>query len=99
MDGSRAQLYNSITIIAVLGLCRLFWGGYQSVRIYKDIWKIIPWHSISGGKTGSKHSVIYDIGLHPHFEDMRVSGEGNLPLWPVRIYLRSNMILAVLNFY
>lgn len=41
MTGSRLQLINGIALIASFGVCRLVWGTYQSVNMYRDVWRTL----------------------------------------------------------
>ncbi|KAK3172663.1 hypothetical protein OEA41_005987 [Lepraria neglecta] len=41
MNGSRIQLYNGILLLIAFFGCRLAWGTYQTVHIYRDIWSRI----------------------------------------------------------
>ena len=38
LTGSRIQWYNGMVLLASFFGCRLVWGGYQSVRVYQDVW-------------------------------------------------------------
>lgn len=38
MTGSRAQWYNGMALLSVFFCCRLVWGTWQSVMVYKDMW-------------------------------------------------------------
>ena len=38
MTGSRAQWYNGMMLLSVFFCCRLVWGTWQSVIVYKDMW-------------------------------------------------------------
>lgn len=38
MTGSRAQWYNGMLLLSVFFCCRLVWGTWQSVVVYKDMW-------------------------------------------------------------
>ncbi|MCJ1306462.1 hypothetical protein MMC25_000104 [Agyrium rufum] len=41
MTGSRLQLVNGILLLISFAGCRLVWGTYQSVGMYKDVWAAI----------------------------------------------------------
>lgn len=38
MTGSRAQWYNGMMLLSVFFCCRLVWGTWQSIIVYKDMW-------------------------------------------------------------
>ena len=44
LTGSRAQLINGIALIASFGASRLVWGTYQSVNMYRDVWRALNTH-------------------------------------------------------
>ena len=98
MTGSRAQLYNGITLIVTFFGCRLVWGTYQTVLIYRDIWAAVQQPGavvVSGNSTSSTTQPSHD----PAFEVMRFAGSRTLPLWLTCTYLGSNTVLGCLNFY
>ncbi|MCJ1377351.1 hypothetical protein MMC17_000446 [Xylographa soralifera] len=39
MTGSWAQLINGVVLITTFGCSRLLWGTYQSVNLYRDVWR------------------------------------------------------------
>ncbi|MCJ1400314.1 hypothetical protein MMC11_003519 [Xylographa trunciseda] len=39
MTGSWAQLVNGVVLITTFGCSRLLWGTYQSVNMYRDVWR------------------------------------------------------------
>ena len=41
MTGSRFQLVNGIALIASFGASRLVWGSYQTVNMYRDVWRAL----------------------------------------------------------
>ncbi|KAJ5157442.1 uncharacterized protein N7482_008542 [Penicillium canariense] len=38
MTGSRAQWWNGMLLLSVFFCCRLVWGTWQSIVVYKDMW-------------------------------------------------------------
>lgn len=94
MTGSNAQIVNGIILITTFGCSRLIWGTYQSVLIYSDLWT--AWsnnYSVDNANSGSfKKGAATDI--------VKIGGqEIHLPLWLALLYLSSNTVLSVLNFY
>ena len=85
MTGSRLQLYNGVLLIAMFGLCRLVWGTYQSVNIYSDLWKMVQ--SLGSASDSSKDLV------------RQAARDEDLPLGMASVYLASNTLLIVLNYY
>lgn len=41
MTGSRVQLVNGIALIASFAASRLVWGTYQTVNMYRDVWRAL----------------------------------------------------------
>lgn len=94
MTGSTTQLINGILLLTTFGCSRLIWGTYQSVLIYHDLWT--AW--INGYAMDNATSSML---VKPASEDaIRVGGHDvSLPLWLALLYLGSNTVLSVLNFY
>ncbi|OCL08058.1 DUF887-domain-containing protein [Glonium stellatum] len=96
MTGSRAQLLNGIILIITFGCCRLLWGTYQSVLIYNDIWT--AWNSPLLFKNERNCATF----IRTNSGEAGLNGECGmhfLPTWLVIVYLGSNTVLSVLNFY
>ncbi|PHH68777.1 hypothetical protein CDD82_288 [Ophiocordyceps australis] len=85
MTGSNAQLYNGIALLFTFFSCRLVYGTYQSVRVFRDIWPAVNSHP-SPGLRGSPIMAF-------------ASEKSTVPLWLAVIYLVSNLTLNSLNFY
>ena len=45
LTGTKWQLLNGICLITSFFTCRIVWGWYQSVNIYRDIWNSLAWDS------------------------------------------------------
>lgn len=85
MTGSRAQLYNGFMLLFTFFSCRLVYGTYQSVMVFKDIWAAIDRNP---SPDLYKSSV---MGL--------ASESSTVPFWLGGVYLASNLTLNSLNFY
>ena len=96
MTGSRAQLYNGIVLITVFGFSRLVWGVYQSVWIYRDIWKALQ---SSGANHRAAPPLPSGISLQIPLGRPLQPVKHTLPVWLVYTYLGSNTMLTFLNFY
>lgn len=114
MTGSRAQWYNGMMLLGVFFSCRLIWGMWQSVLVFKDIFEIFGWarelpstmapYEIQSAIFGDR-----DIGLCLDEACIKAGTEiwsfashihkDSIPLWLVIIYLGSNLILNTLNVY
>lgn len=38
MTGSKPQLYNGVLLLTVFFFCRVVWGPYQSIKVYRDVY-------------------------------------------------------------
>ena len=90
MTGSKAQLYNGIVLLVTFGSCRLVWGVYQSVRIYQDMWKALQ--SLNGPIGQIAGDGFVDIVKE-------AMNEESLPVILAGLYVASNTLLVILNFY
>ncbi|KAI9673376.1 MAG: hypothetical protein M1817_002838 [Caeruleum heppii] len=99
LTGSRIQLYNGILLLTSFALARLVWGTYQSMRIYRDIWAALGY-----SQSGAGHRLAEDLKRMRQRGGrssgvMRFGGAEIMPLWLAVLYLSSNTLLSVLNFY
>ncbi|KAI0415319.1 TLC domain-containing protein [Xylaria grammica] len=104
MTGSRAQLYNGLVLIGTFFSCRLVWGTYQSVVIYRDLLAginqtpSVP--SLSPSADIEKDAAATDVFPARYAESMQfVTASTSVPLWLAAIYIGSNLTLNSLNFY
>ena len=86
MTGGKAQLVNGIALLVTFFGSRLVWGTYQSVKVYKDLARVLR---MPDAKAMSGHG----------FEEIQFSENHFLPLWLAYTYLASNTLLMILNFY
>ncbi|KAI0204689.1 TLC domain-containing protein [Astrocystis sublimbata] len=102
MTGSRAQLYNGLVLIATFFSCRLVWGTWQSVLVYRDLWAGINQGPdfIAGLTSLDKEGHVAISVPGRYTESMRfVTPDTEVPLWLAAVYVASNMTLNSLNFY
>lgn len=92
MTGSRPQFYNGIILITVFGLCRLVWGTYQSISIYRDLWKAVQHLNSPDLASVGKDDAIGQLARDAYNDE-------SLPMILAGVYLASNTLLIVLNFY
>ncbi|KAF4632770.1 hypothetical protein G7Y89_g5356 [Cudoniella acicularis] len=85
MTGSKAQLYNGFALISVFFSCRIVWGAYSSVNIYRDVWNALHFDPNSKLSTND--------------EMMRFGRDRSLPMWLVVLYLGGHITLQVLNVF
>ena len=81
---------NGIVLVAAFFGCRLAWGTYQSIKIYMDIFALSTASGDQDAELFSKEQTLKDTYLFD---------TNQLPWWLVAVYLGSNTLLAVLNFY
>lgn len=86
MTGTKAQLYNGLTLLVVFFCCRLVWGAYSSVNIYRDVWNALHFDA-----AGAKPST--NPGM------MQFSGERRLQMWLVALYMGGHVTLQALNVF
>ncbi|KAI4758615.1 DUF887-domain-containing protein [Aureobasidium sp. EXF-3400] len=109
MTGSIYQLINGIVLITTFFFCRLIWGSYNSVLVFRDVWTAMQ----NGGVVGLDDNLGLKYGLDQSMsavtpqsqpytgsEDiMRFAGSRTLPAWLALSYLASNIVLNLLNWY
>lgn len=85
MTGTKAQLYNGLTLLVVFFCCRLVWGAYSSLNIYRDVWNALQFDAHE--KPSTKIAM------------MRFGGERRLPMWLVVLYMGGHVTLQALNVF
>lgn len=98
MTGSKAQLYNGIALIVTFAGCRLCWGSYQSIAVFRDIWTAMqtPGTVVN---MAQEHNATIIASTDPKREVMRFANEETIPVWLAASYLLSNITLNTLNWY
>src|SRR5947208_2485279 len=89
LTGSKLQLYNGIALIATFFCCRVLWGNYQSIFIYRDLWKALQAGSVDLVHTGDP---VFAYRKNPdlYFEHL---DKMTLSRWYAGIYAGSNTVL------
>lgn len=100
MTGSRLQFINGILLLLTFMSCRLFWGTYQSIRVFSDIWT--AYHAgpvvFLDPDTKSFPNATAADAAEP--SDLLAFAQGqSVPLWLASTYLASNLILNGLNWF
>jgi len=100
MTGSRAQLYNGIALLFTFFSCRLVWGTYQSVVVYRDMWRSIN-NSPDAGYVAAAAAHSHNATLaDPNANPMAfVTEAAPMPVWLVGVYVVSNLVLNTLNWF
>ncbi|KAM0517913.1 hypothetical protein ACHAQF_003875 [Verticillium nonalfalfae] len=97
MTGTKPQLYNGLALLFTFFSCRLVYGTYQSVMVFKDIWAAMntfPGLELLKGASNLPGSNI------PLSDAMRfLTTSSTVPTWLAAAYLISNLTLNGLNFY
>lgn len=98
LTGSKVQLYNGLMLIFTFFCCRLVWGTYQSVNVFRDIWEAVH-KDVSYIPTTA--AAAQDPTVPTQYEStMRfVTESSHVPMWLACVYLGANMTLTSLNFY
>lgn len=97
MTGGRIQLINGLCLIGTFFCCRLLWGTYNSILVFKDIFSVYAHPPPAGYTTpqdllAEEALAVKSVELHPF------AGK-TVPLWLAVVYLGSNLTLNGLNYY
>lgn len=97
MTGSKAQLYNGITLLFTFAGCRLVYGTMQSAFVYYDMWRAIRHSPDAGYAAAAKsNSTLSD----PDNNVMAFAKDAApIPLWLAALYVASNVTLNTLNWH
>ncbi|KAI1001516.1 hypothetical protein K3495_g6685 [Podosphaera aphanis] len=85
MTGSKAQLYNGLTLLFMFFSARLVWGAFATVYIYGDIWQV--WHLSN------------QLPMKSSPEMMRFAPERILPKGVILLYMVGHITLYSLNVF
>ncbi|KAJ5678722.1 hypothetical protein N7462_006966 [Penicillium macrosclerotiorum] len=115
MTGSRAQWYNGMALLSVFFCCRLVWGTWQTVVVYRDMWFALQqtWSASSSPLQGpvdisANVFQIRDGGMCIDEACARANAEialfkdhtaAGVPTWLIATYVASNLILNFLNYF
>jgi hypothetical protein len=97
MTGSKAQLYNGITLLATFFGCRLVYGNIQSLLVYIDMW-----HAVRAGPTmplASASPANASIAYGNEDIMMFAKDATPIPVWLALVYVISNIVLNGLNIH
>ncbi|PYH88531.1 DUF887-domain-containing protein [Aspergillus ellipticus CBS 707.79] len=102
MTGSKFQWYNGMLLLFSFFSCRLLWGTYQSIAVYKDMWYALKqtWDAPSPVDITSQVFPIREGSL-AGIELSKYSSftAGGVPTWLVLTYVISNVVLNFLNYF
>jgi len=77
MTGSKAQLYNGLTLLGVFFSARLVWGAYSSFNIYRDVWRALHFTDSMRSSTNEEIVVLY-MGGHVTLQALNVFWFGKM---------------------
>lgn len=92
MTGSPAQFYNGIALLAMFFSCRLVYGNYMSLWVYRDMW-----NAVWDGPT--PEWVANPSALNDPSVRAVAANAGPIPLWLFILYVASNIVLNSLNVH
>lgn len=97
MTGSKAQLYNGITLLATFFSCRLVWGTIQSAFVWRDMWRAVH----TAPDAGYAAAAALNSTLADPDENMMAfaTDAGPIPVWLAGVYIASNITLNTLNWH
>lgn len=98
LTGSKLQLYNGFILIGTFFSCRLVWGTWQSVMVFKDIWAALN-NELTMFPASLKAA--QNVTLPAQYEKTMgfVTESSSVPLWLAVVYMGANITLNSLNFY
>ena len=82
--------------------CRLFWGTYQSIQVFGDIWaayKAGPITFLDPTLKSYDNITATDAGTTERTAMLHFADGHNVPLWIAFAYLASNLVLNGLNWF
>ena len=92
MTGTPLQVANGLFLLIVFFGCRLVWGTYLSVNIYKDLFSVYSSPTVPT----LEHTLPF---IPTNLEITMMHHTNHLPLWLLLVYLGSNTLLIGLNFF
>ena len=105
MTGTTLQLINGLVLLFTFFSCRILWGTYQSVQVFRDVWRAyaagpyVP-VDLQSSKFANATTIAGggENGVFP--SDVLQFAEGQtVPLWLAGAYLASNLVLNSLNWF
>lgn len=115
MTGSDLQWYNGMALLFTFFSCRLIWGTWQSVLVYKDMWFALKqtWDAtgVSALNPVDITTQVFQLRDGALCVDEACARAGaeiskyashtaaGVPTWLVATYVASNLILNSLNYY
>lgn len=102
LTGSTLQFINGILLLVTFMSCRLFWGTYQSIRVFSDIWTAYhagPVTLLDPSPKTLPNTTTTDPSTPSHPPMLQFAAHQTVPLWLASAYLASNLVLNGLNWF
>ncbi|KAF2739663.1 DUF887-domain-containing protein [Polyplosphaeria fusca] len=101
MTGSKVQLYNGIMLLFTFFSCRLLWGSYQSISVFRIVYRAMTTDhfTLNDPEFGKLSNGTVVPELIPGSDIMQFAGERAIPIWLAGCYLASNITLNSLNWF
>jgi len=96
LTGSKIQLINGFFLLSTFFCCRLLWGTYNSVLVFRDIFSI---YLQPPPATHPSPDDLLDVPMGDEQVVLHPFAGKKVPLWLAVLYLGSNLILNGLNYY
>ncbi|XPS92054.1 hypothetical protein M3J09_001460 [Ascochyta lentis] len=102
LTGSKLQLINGVLLLLTFMSCRLFWGSYQSIRVFSDVWTAYhagPVTFLDSNIKSFDNATAVDAGATERTDILQFADGQAVPLWLAFAYLASNLVLNGLNWF
>ncbi|GLA29419.1 hypothetical protein AnigIFM63604_003849 [Aspergillus niger] len=106
MTGSNLQWYNGMMLLFTFFSCRLLWGTYQSVAVYRDMWYALKqtWDATAAATPLEPVDITSQVfqvrgGSGSEMAKYASFTAGGVPTWLVLTYVISNVVLNFLNYF
>ncbi|OOF97074.1 hypothetical protein ASPCADRAFT_45135 [Aspergillus carbonarius ITEM 5010] len=108
LTGSKIQWYNGMLLLFTFFSCRLVWGTYQSIAVYRDMWYALKqtWDATAVSTPLGPVDITAQVfqlrdGSAAGLEMSKYASytAGGVPTWLVLTYVISNVVLNFLNYF
>ncbi|PYI06410.1 DUF887-domain-containing protein [Aspergillus sclerotiicarbonarius CBS 121057] len=108
LTGSKIQWYNGMLLLFTFFSCRLVWGTYQSVAVYRDMWYALKqtWDATEASTPLNPVDITAQVfqvrdGSAAGIEMSKYASftADGVPTWLVLTYVISNVVLNFLNYF
>ena len=106
LTGSMYQAVNGVLLVSTFFCCRIIWGIYNSICVFRDMyWLILGGHGNleTMGLNGQQQTLTLDellaVRKDAQWQTEAFNPEHYTPLWIPAVYLVSNLVLNSLNIF